>query len=131
MKYFLISAQIGILYLFYYVGNLVQELLAIPIPGSIIGMLLLFLLLSTGIIKEKWLASGSQLLITYLSLLFVPATVGLIDYLSIFKGKGLLTIAITLLSTFIVMFVSGMIGQAIARGKENKQQKGIEGGFGA
>ncbi|MCH1625362.1 CidA/LrgA family protein [Ferdinandcohnia quinoae] len=131
MKYILLIIQVGILYLFYFVGNLVQELLTIPIPGSIIGMLLLFLLLSTGLMKEKWLASGSQFLITYLSLLFVPATVGLIDYLPIFKGKGIITVVITLVSTYLVMFVSGIIGQVIAKGKEHKQQKGFEGGFGA
>lgn len=131
MKLFLICGQISILYFFYWVGTLIQAFLHISIPGSIIGMLLLFLFLQTNIIKENWLSSGANFLLTYLALLFVPATVGLIDYLPFLKGKGSITIGIVLVSTFLVMVISSVIGHVLVKGKRQKQNERIERGFGA
>lgn len=127
MKYIKMILQIVIIYVIYYVGILIQGFLNLPIPGSLIGMLLLFLLLQFKIINEKWLEQGSQVLLTYLSLLFVPATVGVINYFSLFKGKGLLTIGIALLSTFLVITISSAVGQLIARKKEVQKSKNFDG----
>lgn len=131
MKFIKVCVQISILYLFYWLGTLIQNVLGTSIPGSIIGMLLLFLLLQLKIIKENWLSSGAQFLLTYLALLFVPATVGLIDYLPFFRGKGLITVGIVLASSFLVMLLSSTIGQLMAKGRKSEQRKDIEGGFGA
>lgn len=125
----MIGIQIAILYLIYWLGTLIQGLLHTSIPGSIIGMILLFILLQAKIIKEKWLGDGAQFLLNILALLFVPATVGIIDYLSFLKGKGLITVPIVLLSTFLVMLVSSIVGEKIATRK--KQSKNIGEGFGA
>lgn len=129
MKYIKISIQIALLYLIYWVGTLIQGLLHTSIPGSIIGMILLFILLHTKIIKEKWLGDGAQFLLMYLALLFVPATVGIMDYLSFFNGKGIYTVAIVLLSTFLVILISGVVGEKMATKK--KQNKNIGEGYGA
>ncbi|MEH7226382.1 CidA/LrgA family holin-like protein [Bacillus sp. JJ1566] len=129
MRYVKICIQIALLYLIYWVGTLIQGLLHTSIPGSIIGMILLFLLLQTKIIKEKWLGDGAQFLLNILALLFVPATVGIMDYLSFFNGKGIITVAIVLVSTFLVMLISGVTGEKMATRK--KQNKNVEEGFGA
>ncbi|MFS0864493.1 CidA/LrgA family protein [Fredinandcohnia sp. 179-A 10B2 NHS] len=129
MKFIKVCVQISILYLFYFLGTLIQNVVGTSIPGSIIGMLLLFLLLQLKIVKENWLASGAQFLLTYLALLFVPATVGLIDYLPFFRGKGLVTVGIVLASTFLVMLLSSKVGQLIAKGRKTDLRKDIEGGF--
>ncbi|WP_010678471.1 CidA/LrgA family holin-like protein [Bacillus timonensis] len=131
MRYVRICFQIAILYLIYWVGTLIQGLLHTSIPGSIIGMTLLFILLQTKIIKEKWLGDGAQFLLKFLALLFVPATVGIMDYLSFFKGKGFITVAIVLVSTFLVMITSSVVGEKIAARKQQKQGKNIGEGFGA
>ncbi|WP_449537296.1 CidA/LrgA family protein [Ferdinandcohnia sp. Marseille-Q9671] len=131
MRYIQIVIQIFIIYLIYWVGTFIQGILHTSIPGSIIGMVLLFVLLQTNIIKEKWLASGAQYLLAYLTLLFVPALVGLIDYLPLFKGSGLVTIGIVLVSTFIVMVLSSVVGERLASRKQQKQNKKVEEGFGA
>ncbi|ENH95763.1 murein hydrolase exporter [Gracilibacillus halophilus YIM-C55.5] len=46
--------QISILFVFYYIGEAIQQFFSLLIPGSIIGMLLFFLLLSTHIIPLHW-----------------------------------------------------------------------------
>ncbi len=129
MRYVKICIQIAILYLIFWLGTLIQGLLHTSIPGSIIGMILLFVLLQTKVIKEKWLEYGAQFLLSILALLFVPATVGIMDYLSFFNGKGIITVALVLVSTFIVMLISGIVGEKIATRK--KQHKDIGEGYGA
>ena len=106
-----IVAQIVLLYILHSIGITIQKLLDVPIPGSIIAMLLLFLLLTTNVINDKWLADGGQFLLSHLPLLFVPATVGIIDYLPLFKGSGVLSVIIVVVSTVMVMLAAGITGQ--------------------
>jgi len=123
MKIVLIILQIGTLYGLYYIGCMIQSLLKISIPGSIIGMLILFLLLTTKVIKEKWLSLGGNFLLSNLAILFVPSTVGLMNYFSFFKGKGILSLVIAVFSTFIVMFISGFISQTLSTRQELKNSE--------
>lgn len=76
----LISTLKGILCLliFYGLGETLSLLTAAPIPGAVIGMLLLFAVLRlSGRPTPQWLTDGSQFLIRLLSLFFLPAAVGL------------------------------------------------------
>ncbi|MFC4321135.1 CidA/LrgA family protein [Litchfieldia salsa] len=129
MKILLTIVQMGSLYGIYYIGCLIQKLLNISIPGSIIGMLLLFILLQLKIVKEKWLAQGSTFLLNHLAILFVPATVGVMEYFSFFSGWGFLTVVVAFISTVMVMTISGLIAQTISTHEEKKQvanERGFE-----
>ncbi|KFZ42645.1 CidA/LrgA family protein [Anoxybacillus flavithermus] len=118
--------QIGGLYMLYMVGSFIQQLLHIPIPGSMIGMLILFLLLMTGIVKEEWISQGANMLLSHLTLLFIPATVGIIDYVELFSGKGIWSIFVVIVSTMIVMLFAGFIGQW-AQTREQKRVREVKG----
>ncbi len=123
--------QIGLLYGIYYIGIFIQKMLNLSIPGSIIGMLLLFLLLQIKLVKEKWFAEGSKLLLSHLALLFVPATVGVMQYFSLFQGKGSIAVVIVFLSTMLVMSISGLISEVISKREEKKQTHTIDSGMDA
>ncbi|OAB47091.1 CidA/LrgA family protein [Paenibacillus antarcticus] len=103
MKIIRIIIQVGLLYLFYLVGDYIQKLLHIPIPGSIVGLLLLFMLLLCKVIPVRWIEHGSSAILTYLPLFFIPATAGIVDHLGIFSGKGLLLIVIIVVSTVLTI----------------------------
>lgn len=118
--------QIEGLYALYMIGSFIQQLLHIPIPGSMIGMLLLFLLLMTGIVKEKWVARGANMLLSHLTLLFIPATVGVMDYVELFSGKGIWSVVIVIVSTMMVMVFAGFIGQW-AQTREQKRVREVKG----
>lgn len=113
-----IILQIALLSFLTMVGNGIQQVLHLSIPGSVIGMLLLFGLLSTNIIRESWVREGSNLVIKHLTFFFIPATVGVLDYLHVFSGKGSLLIFIVLLSTLLVMAGSGFTSQWILKRRE-------------
>ncbi len=81
-------------------------------------MFLLFLLFATKLVKVKWIEQGTQLLLRHMPLLFLPVTIGILNFLDVFAGKGLLLIVVALVSTLIVMVSSGWISQFIAMRKE-------------
>jgi holin-like protein len=126
MKYVITILQIACLLTIYLIGVLIQKVSNLSVPGSIIGMILLFGALHFQFIKREWLSLGSSLLLKYLPMLFIPATVGVIDYLDLFMGSGLITIGIVLVSTIIVMVTSARISDVLlTRGKDTSKNKGL------
>lgn len=75
----------------------------------------MFLLLVTGIFPLRWIEQGASFMVKHLVLFFIPATVGILNYYTLFKGKGMLLFVITIVSTLLVMITSGLVSQALAR----------------
>ncbi|MGP4059580.1 CidA/LrgA family protein [Halobacillus sp. H74] len=117
-KVFTIILQIIGLYVIYLFGTLIQNTFDLFIPGSVIGLIVLFALLSLKIISESWIKQGVGFMITHLPFFFIPATVGVMSYAYVFEGEGALLILIGLLSTALVMGVSGFVAQWMARRRE-------------
>ncbi|WP_237458598.1 CidA/LrgA family protein [Pontibacillus yanchengensis] len=109
--------HILVLTFYYYIGTWVQEATNLFIPGSIIGMNLLLITLLINGIKVSWIDKGASLLVNHLPLLFIPVTVGVIQYLDLLAGKGLLLILIVFISTGVVAFFSGITTQIMNRKK--------------
>ena len=61
----------------YFAGELVSKLLHLPIPGNIIGMILLFLLLTSNIVKVEKVEPLANFFLDHLAFFFIPASVGL------------------------------------------------------
>lgn len=93
--------QIAILFGVYYIGNWIQDILGLFIPGSVIGLLLMFILLSTGILHPKFIQYGSSYMVKHLVLFFIPTTVGVLNFYQLFMGKGILLIVITIISSLL------------------------------
>ncbi|RYG74226.1 CidA/LrgA family holin-like protein [Lentibacillus lipolyticus] len=125
MKVITIVLQIGFLYVFYITGSLLQRLFHLPIPGSIIGLFLLFIVLLLKVFPATWIETGSAFLLDYLSLLFVPATTGVMNYFDLFAGHTIWLFIITMISTLIVMIFSGHTSRLLARYRE-KRREGTE-----
>ncbi|MCL6606048.1 MAG: CidA/LrgA family holin-like protein [Paenibacillus sp.] len=127
MKMIHIVAQVGLLYLFFLAGNYVQELLHLPIPGSIVGLLLLFVLLLSKVVPVRWIESGATSILSYLPLFFIPATAGIVNHLGIFSGRGLLLILVLIISTVLTIGAAAHSSQWIAgwTGKSKESYKDI------
>lgn len=124
MKWIKILIQIVCLYLFYLAGVSIQQYLQLSMPGSIIGMFLLFFCLTLKIIRLPLLKEGSSMLLSHLSLLFIPATVGLIDHFDLFSGKGIVSALVALFSTALVMISAAAIGQRLTMRTEASEKRG-------
>ena len=106
------------LYVLFLIGNFIQQSFNLSVPGSIIGMGLLFALLMLKGIKPVWIGEGSSFYVRHLTLFLIPSTVGIMEYLDIFKGSGLLLIGIVVVSTAMVMVVSGFTAKKLSAEKE-------------
>ncbi|MFS2224520.1 CidA/LrgA family protein [Pantoea sp. B65] len=101
----------AIIYLCLYAGIAISALLPITIPGSILGMLILFALLASQILPVKWVKPGCHLLIRYMALLFVPISVGVINYTDILSAQFGPIVVSCVVSTLIVLLVVGFTSQ--------------------
>ncbi|WP_081297231.1 CidA/LrgA family protein [Gilliamella sp. Bif1-4] len=72
-----------ILTLCLWVGNIISKILPIIIPGSIIGLLILFFLLAFQLIPTCWIKNSCNLFMRYMTLLFIPAAMGIMDNYSL------------------------------------------------
>lgn len=126
MNLLMLILQVALLYAFSLIGVWLQNLLDLSIPGSIIGMMVLFLFLIFKIVPVKIIEKGSQFLNAYLPVFFIPATVGVMDYYQLFIGSGIMLVFITTLSTLIVMILSGKTSQYLSRrrGFDTKETEG-------
>ena len=96
-----------IIYLCLYAGNALSLLLPITIPGSILGMLTLFALLASQILPVHWVKPGCHLFIRYMALLFVPISVGVMNYTDVLSAQfGPIVVSIVV-STFLVLSIVG------------------------
>ncbi|MEC0135693.1 CidA/LrgA family protein [Paenibacillus macerans] len=94
---------------------LLQTLSKAPIPGSIFGLVLLFLALKLRIVPAGWLEHGATFMQKYIPLFLVPATVGVMDYFHVFTRGGQWLIAIVVLSTLLTMILAGAVAQMAGR----------------
>ena len=97
------------------VGELIVWLTGIAIPSSIIGMLLLAALLQTKVIKEEWVKGMSDFLISNMGFFFVPPGVALMLYLDIIKAEFIPIVVATVVSTILVLIVTGWTHQRLKR----------------
>ncbi len=102
-------ASIGLILGFQVLGEVLSRLLGLPVPGPVLGMMLLFfaLLVKDDLIGKIRPTAG--FLLSNLSLLFVPAGVGVMRHGRRFMTEGVGIAATLVLSTFIAMAVSAWV----------------------
>ncbi|TXS00012.1 holin [Bacillus sp. SH7-1] len=118
MKYVTLLLQVGVLYIFSLVGLWIQEVFQLSMPGSLIGMLILFLLLSTRILPLRWFELGAKKLIVFLPLFLIPSTTGLMEYGSFLFSKGSIIFMLVVASTVVTLIISGYISQLLVTSKK-------------
>jgi len=107
--------QFGTIIIICFVGEFINKLLNIPIPGNVIGMIILLLLLSRGIIKLEEIDEIAGFLLDHLAFFFIPAGVNLLTNLDMMKGQWLAIMTVILLTTILVMIVTGLTIQTLQR----------------
>ena len=120
--------SIVILYIILLLGNLISHYIPVGIPGSIWGLLLLFLGLTTRIIRLEWIYLGSSLLIRYMAVLFVPVSVGIIKYYDLLVSQWKILLIPNILSTFLTLFIIAFLGNYLfyKQSFTHKRQKILE-----
>lgn len=84
-------------------GNLLSELLGGSIPGSVLGMILMFISLLTGLVKDYQIRRVATFLTDNMTIFFIPAFMGIMDLWGIIRMNLLAWIAVVVLSTVLVL----------------------------
>ena len=115
--------QFGIILLISFVGEILEKWIPLPIPASIYGIILLFLCLKLNISPHEAVHETGQFLIEMMPLRFIPAAVGLLETWDVIAPAWLEYVAVTVISTWVVMIVSGRVTQFVIRRKRKDVQE--------
>jgi holin-like protein len=96
-------------------GEAIVRAAGLPLPGPVVGMALLFLAMLVRAPLPKEIGSTADGLLKHLSLLFVPAGVGVVQNLHALGSEGLRLIAVVVLGTIIALAVTALTFEYLAR----------------
>ena len=102
----------------YVIGTVLQLIFKLPIPGSVIGLILLFLALQIGLIKVEMIEELCEFLLSNMSFFFIPAGVGLMTAFGVLKGKWIPFIIIIVISTCLVWIVTAFVVKFLRKGHQ-------------
>ncbi len=119
--------QLAILFGCLALGELIITLTHIPLPSSILGMLLLTLLLKLKVIRLEWVRSISDFLVTNIGFFFVPPGVAIMLYFDIIKAQFVPIVTASVVSTVLVLAITGWVHQIYGRTVKNEKISNKEG----
>lgn len=107
-----------------FAAEIIKYLLPLPVPASIYGLILLFVLLKTGAVRLSQIEDVGNLLLELMPLLLVPASVSFLTVLDTIQDMLLPVLIMGFIGTIIVMFVTGRVSQSLIRhgGKERPHE---------
>lgn len=106
-----------------FVGELLHHFMPVPIPASIYGLIIMLILLYTKVVKLEHVEKTSDFLIEIMPLMFIPGGVGLVTAGEDLKGMLLPVIVITIISTVVVMVVTGKATEMVMKTSKKKEGK--------
>lgn len=106
-----------------YVGILLSKILHLPLPGTILSLLLLFLMLQFKVLKLEKIENAGNFLLLNMTIFFMPPTVKIIDSYELLEKDLFKIIVIILVSTFLTMGITGKVVQLMIDLKERKEKK--------
>ena len=107
-----------------FAGEVLKYIIPLPIPASIYGLVLMFVLLETKVLKLEAVQDAGKFLIEIMPMMFIPAGVGLLNAWDTLKPVLVPVIVIMFVSTIVVMGVSGKVTQTMIEAEERKKNEG-------
>ena len=108
-------------------GEFLNYLLPFPVPSGVYGLFILLLMLCTGALHTEDVAEVGDFFLDTMPIMFIPASVGLIDSYDAMKAILIPLIVTCLVSTVVVMGVTGKVTEFMVKLlKKNKTNAGEE-----
>jgi holin-like protein len=112
--------QLLIILTAYFLGEVLHSIFHLPVPGSVLGLILLFIALYTGLVKVEMIEDVCEFLLSNMSFLFIPAGVGLMVSFGVLKGKWAAFLTIIIVSTILVWLVTVYTVKLLRKGQRNE-----------
>ncbi len=104
------------------IAELMEYLIPLPIAASIYGLVLMLIALLTKIIPLREVEGVADFLTENMAIMFIPPTVGIMASVEEMKKMLMPLIVISVVSTLLIMAVTGLVTQAIIRRKKLKEE---------
>ncbi|MBD5154636.1 MAG: CidA/LrgA family protein [Oscillibacter sp.] len=104
-----------------FMAEIIKYFVPLPVPASIYGLILLFVLLKSGALKLEQIEDVGGLLLELMPLLLVPASVSFLTVLDTIQSMLLPVLIMGFVGTMVVMMITGRVSQWVIRRKERKQ----------
>lgn len=104
-----------------FVGEILNELIPLPIPASIYGIVILFIGLYTKIIPLDSVRETGKFLVEIMPVMFIPAAVGLINSWGLIQASWLPYLLVTAVTTVAVMAAAGLVTQFVITHRKEKK----------
>lgn len=112
MKYL---SQLAVIIAFYFLGEAVSSISGLPIPGNIMGLILLLGSLSLGILKETHVRETADFLLAHLVLFLIVPGVNLLRDFSLLSGYVTRTVLMIVITTILTMATAGLVAKWLIR----------------
>lgn len=103
------------------IGEIIKYLVPLPIPASVYGLIIMLSLLSAGWLRLKQVQVTGRILIETMPLMFIPAGVGLMFYWDELRPVIVPVLAITFITTVVVLISTGKISDALLNWKNRRR----------
>jgi len=103
--------QFGIILIITYLGNFLASLIPFPLPGVVLGLILLFLILYFNLLKLSSVQDITKMLLGNMAFLFIPAGVNIINSLDLLSSYWWKILLVVLISTIVTMIVTAWVVQ--------------------
>ena len=117
MKYI---KQLAIIIMVCFVGEIIRFIIPLPVPGSIWGLVIMFILLVTGVVKLEKVETVADFLVDCMPIMFVPGGGGLMRSWSTLKSMLPAAVCSIVLVTPFVMLVTGKVTQKLIEKRAKK-----------
>lgn len=101
----------------YFLGEGIKSWMNVPIPGNLIGMMILFFLLNLRVVKVQQISTISDFLLGHMPFFFIPAGVALMTSFSLISRIWVKLIVICFITTFFTMGFTGWSIQKMMKRK--------------
>ena len=118
-----ISKQIGIIFSICWLAQVVEYFLPFDFPATVIGMILLFFCLLTGILKIEHIQEKSDFLLSNMAFFFIPPAVSIVENLHYKEGKLAILIFICFVSIFTTFAVTAWTVTAMIKLEEKRKER--------
>ncbi|MBO8467515.1 MAG: CidA/LrgA family protein [Bacteroidetes bacterium] len=105
----MVISGVFIIILYYVLGNVVSSLTGHFIPGSVIGMLLLFLSLVFRLVKPSRIRPVAEFLTGNMTVFFIPASLGIMEQWGLIRSGFIGWAGVTFITTLLVLVTSGLM----------------------
>lgn len=115
-----IAKEAGIIMAMTFLGEAMNHFLPFPIPAGVYGLFVLLLCLCMGWIRLEQVEATGNFMLDVMPMLFIPAAVGLMESYVDFKAQLVPLLVTVVVSTVVVMGITGAVAQSIIRRKSRR-----------